>query len=68
MERFERTKRFMDLTRVKPGNKICLKDLETGWAQNEETKMLGKSKLKEQANKLLEKNRATLQKPRASVC
>ncbi|MCW4019523.1 MAG: polyphosphate kinase 2 family protein [Candidatus Bathyarchaeota archaeon] len=60
MERFERTKRLMDLTKVKPGKKICLKDLETGWAQNEEAKMLGKSKLKERANKLLEKNRVDL--------
>jgi polyphosphate kinase 2 (PPK2 family) len=60
MERFERTKRFMELTKVKPGKKVCLKELETGWAQTEEMKIIGKSELKERANKLLEQNRADL--------
>jgi PPK2 family polyphosphate:nucleotide phosphotransferase len=55
-------KLFMDLTRVKPRKKICLKDLETGWAQNEEAKFLGKDELKERANKLLEVNREELAK------
>ncbi len=40
--------------------KIKLKDFDTGWAQNEQTKFLGKSKLKEMANKLLEENRQEL--------
>ncbi len=60
MERSERMKLFMDLTRVKPGKKICLKDLDTGWAQNEEAKIIGKGELKERANKLLETNRVEL--------
>jgi PPK2 family polyphosphate:nucleotide phosphotransferase len=55
-------KLFMELTKVKPGKKICLKDLETGWAQNEEAKFLGKGELKERANKLLEVNREELAK------
>ncbi|XHH08143.1 MAG: polyphosphate kinase 2 family protein [Candidatus Bathyarchaeia archaeon] len=62
MERSERMQVFMDLTRVKPGKKICLKDLETGWAQNEEATFLGKGEMKERANKLLEANRAELAK------
>jgi PPK2 family polyphosphate:nucleotide phosphotransferase len=55
-------KLFMDLTQVKPGKKFCLKDLETGWAQNEEAKFIGKGELKERANKLLETNRVELEK------
>jgi PPK2 family polyphosphate:nucleotide phosphotransferase len=62
MERSERMKLFMDLTTAKPGKKVCLKDLETGWAQNEEAKYIGKVKLKQRANKLLEINRAELEK------
>ncbi len=46
-----------------PGNlKVKLKDFDTGWAQNEEAKFLGKGKLKEWANKLLEENRQQLAK------
>ena len=41
MDRFERTKKFIDLTKVEPGKKIKLQDCETGWAQNEEAKFLG---------------------------
>jgi PPK2 family polyphosphate:nucleotide phosphotransferase len=62
LDRSDRMKLFMDLTRVKPGKKICLKELETGWAQNEELKYIGKGELKERANKLLEVNRAELAK------
>jgi PPK2 family polyphosphate:nucleotide phosphotransferase len=62
MERSERMKLFMDLTRVKPGKKIYLKDLETGWAQNEEAKFIGKGELKERANKLLDANRVELER------
>ena len=43
-------------------SKIKLKDFDTGWAQNEETKFLGKGKLKEIANTLLEQNRRELAK------
>jgi PPK2 family polyphosphate:nucleotide phosphotransferase len=62
VERSERMKLFMDFTKVRPGKKICLKDLETGWAQNEEMKFIGKGELKERANKLLEINRSELAK------
>jgi PPK2 family polyphosphate:nucleotide phosphotransferase len=60
MDRFERTKKFIDLTKVEPGKKIKLCEVETGWAQNEEAKFLGKGELKERAHKLLEENRAQL--------
>jgi PPK2 family polyphosphate:nucleotide phosphotransferase len=60
MDRFERTKKFIDLTKVEPGKKIKLQDCETGWAQNEEAKFLGKGELKIRADKLLDENRADL--------
>jgi PPK2 family polyphosphate:nucleotide phosphotransferase len=60
MNRFERTKKFIDLTKVEPGRKIKLEKCETGWAQNEEAKFLGKGELKERANRLLDENRAAL--------
>ena len=43
-------------------SKIKLKDLDTGWAQNEEAKFLGKGKFKEMANTLLDQNRRELAK------
>ncbi len=61
MDRFERTKKFIDLTKVDPRKKIKLDECETGWAQNEEAMFLGKGELKERANKLLDKNRADLE-------
>jgi PPK2 family polyphosphate:nucleotide phosphotransferase len=54
MERSERMKLFI--------KKICLKEVETGWAQNEEAKYLGKGELKERANRLLYLNRTELEK------
>ena len=48
--------------KVSVNTKIKLKDFETGWAQNEEAKFLGKGKLKEMANSLLEQNRRELSK------
>jgi PPK2 family polyphosphate:nucleotide phosphotransferase len=62
MERCERMKLFMDLTKVTPDKKFCLKNLETGWAQAEEAKFIGKDALKEKANKLLEENRVEMAK------
>ena len=56
---------FMDLCykgKVSVNSKIKLKDFDTGWAQNEEAKFLGKGKLKEMANTLLERNRRELAK------
>jgi PPK2 family polyphosphate:nucleotide phosphotransferase len=60
MDRFERTKKFIDLTKVDPGKKIKLEECQTGWAQNEEATFLGKGELKILANRLLDKNRADL--------
>ena len=48
--------------KVSANSKIKLKDFDTGWAQNEETKFLGKGKLKQMANTLLEQNRRELAK------
>jgi PPK2 family polyphosphate:nucleotide phosphotransferase len=62
LDRSERTKKFMELTRVDPGKKVKLKDCESGWAQNEEAKYLGKGELKLRAEKLLDENRAELEK------
>jgi PPK2 family polyphosphate:nucleotide phosphotransferase len=60
MDRFERTKKFIDVTKVEPGAKIRLEDWKTGWAQNEEAIFLGKGELKERAQRLLDENRAQL--------
>ena len=62
MDRLERTKKFMNITKIEPGIKVKLKDCETGWAQNEEAIFLGKGELKERAHKLLDENRAELEK------
>ena len=48
--------------KISANSKIKLKDFDTGWAQNEETKFLGKGKLKQMANTLLEQNRRELAK------
>lgn len=60
--RNERTKMFMDLIRVDPSKKVKLDIFQTGWAQNEEAKYLGKAELKQRALKLLEENRMELEK------
>ena len=48
--------------KVSVGSKVDLKNFDAGWAQNQEAKFLGKSKLKEIANKRLEHNRRELSK------
>lgn len=48
--------------KISAKSKIKLKDFETGWAQNEEAKFLGKGKLKKVASTLLEQNRIELAK------
>ncbi|MGZ8181844.1 MAG: polyphosphate kinase 2 family protein [Methylobacter sp.] len=53
-------KKYIKLLRVEPGKKIHLKDYDTGWAQTEELKELGKEKLKERASVILEHNLADL--------
>jgi PPK2 family polyphosphate:nucleotide phosphotransferase len=45
---------------VSPGHKVSLKRFETGWAQDDELKNVGKDALKERAAEILEANRAAL--------
>jgi PPK2 family polyphosphate:nucleotide phosphotransferase len=51
---------IIDLFRVKPGGKVRLKDHDTGWAQTEELKELGKDVVKERAAEILEQSRTDL--------
>jgi len=56
---------FTDLCykgKVSAKSRIKLKDFDTGWAQNEKAKFLGKGKIKKIANTLLEQNRRELAK------
>jgi PPK2 family polyphosphate:nucleotide phosphotransferase len=46
--------------RVVPGRGIKLKNIETGWAQNEELKLYEKGLVKERATEILEANRTSL--------
>jgi PPK2 family polyphosphate:nucleotide phosphotransferase len=47
---------ILDLFRLKPGKKVRLKDHDTGWAQTEELKELGKDAVKERTKEILDKN------------
>lgn len=47
-------KDILHALRVKPGSKLRLKDRDTGWAQTEELKELGKEDIKERAEQLLQ--------------
>jgi PPK2 family polyphosphate:nucleotide phosphotransferase len=51
---------FLDIFRLKPGKKVNLKDHDTGWAQTEELKELGKDAVKERTREILDKNAADL--------
>jgi PPK2 family polyphosphate:nucleotide phosphotransferase len=51
---------IIDLFRVKPGKRLRLKDHDTGWAQTEELKELGKDVIKERAAEILEQSRTNL--------
>jgi len=53
-------KDIIDLFRVSPGHSVRLKDYDSGWAQTEEMKDLGKDALKERAREVLEENHANL--------
>jgi PPK2 family polyphosphate:nucleotide phosphotransferase len=53
--------KYIDLFRVDPEKKIHLKDYDTGWAQDESFKEVGKEKLKERAAEILEQNRTDLE-------
>ena len=50
------TRRLM----VSPGSKVSLKQYDTGWAQDDELKRVGKDAIKERAAEILEANRASL--------
>jgi hypothetical protein len=50
MNRMERTKKFMSITKIEPGKKIKLKNYETGWVQRR-SNILGKG-TKGEADKL----------------
>jgi PPK2 family polyphosphate:nucleotide phosphotransferase len=52
----------MALSRVDPAKKVKLDSFETGWAQTEEVKYLGKAEVKDRAQKLLDENRCELEK------
>jgi PPK2 family polyphosphate:nucleotide phosphotransferase len=47
---------IIDLFQLKPGKKVRLKDHDTGWAQTEELKELGKDAVKERTKEILDKN------------
>ena len=49
-------KDIIDLFKVKPENKIRLKDYPTGWDQTDEFKSAGKKAVKERANEILQKS------------
>src|SRR5215510_7841508 len=47
---------LLDLFRLTPGKKVRLKDHDTGWAQTEELKELGKDAVKERTKEILARN------------
>ncbi len=51
---------IIDLFRVPPGKKVRLKDYDSGWAQTEEMKELGKDAVKDRAKVILEQSRTDL--------
>jgi polyphosphate kinase 2 (PPK2 family) len=50
------TKAIIDRLRVSSGRRIRLADFDTGWAQTDRLKELGKEAVKERARQLLEEN------------
>jgi len=53
-------KKYIRKLTVSPGRRVSLKRFDTGWAQDDELKNVGKDALKERAAEILEANRATL--------
>lgn len=53
-------KKYIRRLMVSPGSKVSLKQYDTGWAQDDELKRVGKDAIKERAAELLEANRASL--------
>jgi len=52
--------KYIRKLRVIPGKKVSMKQYETGWAQDEELKNIGKDVLKERLSEVLEANRTAL--------
>ncbi|HPA07848.1 MAG TPA: polyphosphate kinase 2 family protein [Methanoregulaceae archaeon] len=53
-------KKYIRRLMVSPGSKVLLKQYDTGWAQDDELKRVGKDAIKERAAEILEANRASL--------
>jgi len=53
-------KDILEALRVEPGSTLRLKDRDTGWAQTQELKELGKDDIKARARELLDRNLAEL--------
>lgn len=53
-------KKYIKQLIVSPGSKVSLKQYDSGWAQNDELKKVGKDGIKERAAELLEVNKAAL--------
>lgn len=53
-------KKYIKQLIVSPGSKVSLKRYDSGWAQNDELKKVGKDGIKERAAELLEVNKAAL--------
>jgi len=53
-------KKYIRRLMVSPGSKVSLKQYDTGWAQDDELKRVGKDVIKERAAEILEANRASL--------
>ncbi len=51
---------LLNKLRVDPGEKVRLKDHDTGWAQTKELKQLGKAVVKERAEEILQQNLSDL--------
>ena len=52
--------KYIRKLKVIPGKKVSLKRFETGWAQDDELKKVGKEAVKDRAAELLEANRTAL--------
>lgn len=53
-------KKYIRKLTISPGRKVSLKRFDTGWAQDDELKNVGKDAVKERAAEILEANRAAL--------
>ncbi|HQA81460.1 MAG TPA: polyphosphate kinase 2 family protein [Methanoregulaceae archaeon] len=53
-------KKYLKKIMVSPGSRVSLERYDTGWAQDDELKKVGKDAIKERAAEILEANRAAL--------